>query len=560
MAVETTSFPSDAPRRWTSLYPEGVPSDLTSWASSPVDYFARAVALDPSAPALWYFDASISYGALDRQSAALSRALAARGVAAGDRIAIMNQNTPATVIGLLAAWRLGAIAVLLSPMLTRHELGHYLHDCQPVLAIIGADQASAWPQDLGAGPVRNILVSYARDFLAGEDVPPLLQPLVADCDLPAGWEPLAPLLEGEATADPWPKPDMSAAAVLTYTSGTTGKPKAAINSHGNIAFNAEVWRSWLKIDSNDVLLAAAPFSHVTGLVAHIATAFAAAAPLVTCYRFEPATVLGLIEARGCTTTVAAITAYIAMLEHPTFDPQRLGGFRKLFSGGAPVAPTMVDRWETATGVYIHNAYGLTETTSPSHLVPLGRRAPVDPLTGVLSVGVPAPNTLCRVVDSEGNEVPTGELGELLTRGPQVIAGYWRQPDETDRAFTADHYLKTGDICRTDEEGWFYLVDRAKDMIVASGFKVWPREVEDVLVTHPAVSEAAVIGVADAYRGESPKAFVVLRPGQSTTEEELRKLCRERLAPYKTPRQFVIVDALPKTPSGKVLRRELRDLP
>jgi long-chain acyl-CoA synthetase len=347
-------------------------------------------------------------------------------------------------------------------------------------------------------------------------------------------------------------------AFLTYTSGTTGVPKAALNSHANVAFSADVYKRWLNLGPDDVLFAAAPFSHVTGLVAHIAAAFAAQAPLVMCHRFDPGTVLDLLHERGCTTTVAAITAYIALLEHPKFDPSRLGRFRKLFSGGAPVAPAVVERWEKATGVYIHNAYGLTETTSPSHLVPLGRRAPLDSSTGCLSVGVPVPDTLCRIVDVQTRvPVPVGQVGELMTRGPQVVEGYWRKPEESRAAFE-DGWLRTGDLGRKDEDGWFYIVDRAKDVIVASGFKIWPREIEDVLLEHRAISEAAVVGVADSYRGEAPEAFVVLRAGMTVATDELNAFCRERLAPYKVPRLFRLVETLPKTASGKVLRRELRD--
>jgi long-chain acyl-CoA synthetase len=259
----------------------------------------------------------------------------------------------------------------------------------------------------------------------------------------------------------------------------------------------------------------------------------------------------------------------------------LSRLTKVFSGGAPIAPPVVEQFEALTGIYIHNCYGLTETTSPSHAVPLGRRAPVDAATGALSVGIPVPNTDVRVVEVGGEgDRETGEqgdreagkqaekeggeereaiggLGEFATRGPEVVPGYWGKAAETAHAIR-DGYLHTGDIGRMDEAGWFYIVDRKKDMIVASGFKVWPREVEDVLYQHPAVREAAVIGVPDPYRGETVKAFVSLKPGATATAETLVAFCRERLATYKAPRQIEIRDEIPKTVTGKILRRALRE--
>jgi len=217
---------------------------------------------------------------------------------------------------------------------------------------------------------------------------------------------------------------------------------------------------------------------------------------------------------------------------------------------------MVERFEREVGPYIHNVYGLTETTSPSHAVPFGRRAPVDPTSGALSVGVPVFNTVVRILDDAGNELPPGEVGEIATSGPMVVPGYWNRPDATERTLPGGE-LRTGDVGFMDSDGWFYLVDRKKDMIVASGYKVWPREVEDTLVRHPAVREAAVIGVPDAYRGETVWAYVSLRPGISATPEELTEFCRAELAAYKYPRHIEVLPDLPKTPTGKLLRRELR---
>jgi long-chain acyl-CoA synthetase len=288
-------------------------------------------------------------------------------------------------------------------------------------------------------------------------------------------------------------------------------------------------------------------------------ALAAGIPLVLAYRFDPQVVLSAIEERRATFTVASITAFLAMLDHPDIRKRDLSSFRKVYSGGAPIPPATVEAWEAAAGSYIHNAYGLTETTSPSHLVPMGRRAPVDPDTGALSVGVPVPSTIVRVVDVEtGEDVEPGELGEFWTKGPQVVPGYWQRPKDTEETIVEGGFLRTGDVGKMSEDGWYFVVDRAKDMINAAGYKVWPREVEDFLYQHPAVREAAVVGVPDPYRGETVKAFVALKSGSSATPEELVEFCRSRMAAYKYPRMVEIVEEIPKTATGKFLRRELRD--
>jgi long-chain acyl-CoA synthetase len=268
-------------------------------------------------------------------------------------------------------------------------------------------------------------------------------------------------------------------------------------------------------------------------------------------------VLDAIREHRPTFTVGAITVFIALLNAPGGSRADWASFRSIYSGGAPISPATNQAFEAATGCYIHNIYGLTETTSPSHAVPLGATAPVDPASGALSVGVPVPGTVVRILAEEGTELPPGEVGEIVTRGPQVVAGYWGKPDETAHAIR-DGWLHTGDVGFMDPAGWFYLVDRKKDLINAAGYKVWPREVEDVLYEHPAVREAAVIGVPDPYRGETVKAFVSLREGGSATPDELIAFAKERMAAYKYPRSLEIVDELPKTVTGKILRRALRN--
>jgi long-chain acyl-CoA synthetase len=544
-------------RPWLGRYPDHVPPDLTPPHPSAAAMFRAAARATPGAPAVHYFEDTITFAELDRASDALAAALADRGVGRGDRIAVDLQNVPQFPLALLGAWKAGAIVVPLNPMFKVQEVRYHLSD-SGAKALIALESLfeSVGREAIEGTEVQVAITTCELDQLRGGP-PPALAGI--EKRRPEGSEDLLELVrryEGRSLPDPGLGPDD--VALLTYTSGTTGRPKGAMNTHRNLVFNSEVYRTWMRLGPGDVILGAAPLFHITGLVAHLGVAFLAGLPLVLFHRFEPGEALRMIERWRCTFTVAAITAFLATMAHPEIRVRDLSSFRKAYSGGAPVSPATVERFEQLTGAYIHNVYGLTETTSPSHAVPLGTRAPVDPEFGALSVGVPVPGTTVKVVGVEtGREVPVGEVGELWTRGPGVVPGYWQRPEATAETFT-DGYLHTGDVGRMDPEGWFYIVDRAKDMINASGYKVWPREVEDFLYQHPAVREAAVVGMPDPYRGETVKAFVSLRPGTSATPEELIAFCRERMAAYKCPRVVEIIDEVPKTATGKFLRRELRD--
>lgn len=274
-------------------------------------------------------------------------------------------------------------------------------------------------------------------------------------------------------------------------------------------------------------------------------------------RFCPIVAARLTAHHSATVTIAAITAYVAIANDPAAREYDLTSLRHTYSGGAPIAPTTVADIRAATGMLIRPVYGLTETTGPTHLCPPDADPPVHAGTRALSVGTAATGTKFRILNEAGEPVPTGEPGEVAISGPQVVPGYWERPEET-RSAIRDGELWTGDIGVVDDEGWLYLVDRSKDMIIASGFKVWPREVEDVLYEHGSVREAAVVGVPDSYRGETVWAYVSLKVGCRAEPRDLEEHCRSRLAAYKYPRVVHIVDDLPKTPTGKILRRELRD--
>lgn len=509
-----------------------VPAELPLPRISTIDAFEASVHRAPDSPAIHYFDETISFGQLNDRAERFAALLSHWGIGKGDRIAIATQNDPQFAIAQLGAWKRGAIVVPLNPMFKEKEIEYHLKD-SGASVWLGLDslRESARPAIERCGIRHAITTTELALLLEAQRWDPAMRVAVGPDDI----------------------------ALLVYTSGTTGVPKGAMNLHGNIVFNAEVFRAWMQIGRQDSIFGLAPLFHITGLVAELALSYVAGVPLVLFHRFDAAEALRMIRKWRPTMCVAAITAYLALMNHKE-EVSDAGPFLpKCYSGGAPVAPSITDRFQARFGTYIHNIYGLTESTSPSHAVPMGGRAPVDPKSGALSIGVPIPNCEARILDLEDptREVATGEAGELALRGPMMFSGYWNKSEATASAFE-DGFFRTGDVAVMDADGWFYLVDRKKDMIIASGFKVWPREVEDMLYQHPAVREAAVIGVPDAYRGETVKAFVALREDAGPVEPaEIVAFCRERMAAYKYPREVEFVPEIPKTASGKFLRRELR---
>jgi long-chain acyl-CoA synthetase len=455
-----------------------------------LDQWEASVARAPDAAAVRYFGDTLTFGEIDSRAQGFGGWLQSQGVRPGDRVAIQMQNDPEFLVAQYGIWQAGAIAVPMSPMFKEREVAYQLADCGAKLMV---DR-----ETVQAAPAQPLRRESPHDL-----------------------------------------------AYLVYTSGTTGEPKGAMCPHRCMVHTSGVFEQLLGIAADDIILGAAPLFHVTGLVAHMALSARCGIPLVLFHRFEAERAWRTIEQHRPTVTVAAITAYIALLNHPLASRERFRSMTKCFTGGAPVAASFVERFEREMGVYIHNTYGLTESNSPSHITPLGERAPVDPATGALAVGRPVPGCEATLID-----------GEIALRGANIFPGYWNRPEATAACFR-DGWFLTGDIGIRDAHGWYYVVDRKKDMIVCSGFKVYPREVEDVLYRHPSVREAAVVGVPDDYRGETVKAFVSLRG--AATEDELIAFCRERMAAYKYPRSVEFLDELPKTATGKFLRRALRGL-
>jgi long-chain acyl-CoA synthetase len=547
------SFYDEKP--WLKAYAPGIPAEIEAEHSSGLAMFRTTAERRPDGVAIHYFDNAITYRELDDITDALAAGLLERGLKQGDRLAVYLQNVPQFVMAMLAAWKARAIMVPVNPMLKAREVATLLTD-SGARALVTHE--SLW-REVAKRVVPDTDVEIAIttsevDFL-GDDVPALLGDSKRDRDEQA--TDLVELVDAHRGERP-PEVSFSAddVAFLTYTSGTTGPPKGAMNTHGNLTFNSQAYRDWIGLTEDDVVFGVAPLFHITGLVGHIGVCLLTGMPLVLSFRFDPDVALELIERHRVTFTVGSITVFIAMMNAPSASQRDVSSFRKIVSGGAPIAPPTVEAFEQQFGAYIHNIYGLTETTSPSHCVPFGTRAPVDEASGALSVGLPIFNTVVRIVGEDDQDLPAGEVGEIVTSGPQVVSGYWNKPEETENAIPGGR-LHTGDVGLMDDNGWFYIVDRKKDQINAAGYKVWPREVEDVLYGHEAVREAAVVGVPDAYRGESVKAFVSVKPGAEVDADTLIAYCKERMAAYKYPRQIEFIDELPKTASGKVLRRELR---
>lgn len=544
-------------RPWLALYRHGQPHEVAPEFANCVEMFADSVRRAPTQDAICYFDRTINVAELDELSDALAAGLQELGFTEGDRLALYCQNDPAFVIGMLGAWKLGGVPVAVNPMYKERELTHVLRD-SGARAVLYLDELGSVVDAVRANGVTvDLLISYAaRDFQRRNDARALGEPVASTMGLS-----LTGLLHqyrgNFPSCSSTIEPDDE--AFLVYTSGTTGEPKGAQLTHANFVVNARNYREWMELDAGDPILAVAPLFHITGLVGHAVLSLLLPGPLVLGHRFHPEVMMDLIKEHRPVFTVGAITAFASLAAVPGVGPDDFSSLTKVYSGGAPIAPAVADRIETMMGTYVHNAYGLTETSSITHIVPPDRQAPVDPDSGALSIGTPIASVHARIVDDASQDLPVGEVGELVISGPQLAKGYWGREDAWQSACPEGEFY-TGDVGFMDTEGWFYLVDRKKDLIIASGYKVWPREVEDVLYTHPAVREAAVVGMPDEYRGETVAAFVSLRPGEQATESELVDFCRARMAAYKYPRSLSFVDELPKTASGKILRRTLRDPP
>jgi long-chain acyl-CoA synthetase len=538
---------------WLSSYPIGIDPEPRLRHASLADAWDDRVARRPDSVLVRYFDGSLTTAQVDDASDALAVALQDRGVGKGDRVGIYLQSVPHYVVILLALWKLGAIGVPLNPMYRRGELRRLVDDCRPVGLFLAHDDADDTAITLADSSIAWMVGVNDRDFQfrndervgwgAGCSELPDMAAVLAE---QAGRRPRRPAIGPDDVA------------LICYTSGTTGPPKGAMNSNGNVLHSAANFGAWVLIDPDDVVLGIAPLFHISGVILNAATAVLNDATLVLVGRYQPDIVLDAFAEHGVTFTIGSITAFNALmaLEHATASHFR--SVKLLYSGGAPIPPATVEKFEQRFGHYIHNIWGMTETTAGGIAVPPRQRARIHKASGTLSVGVPTPGAVIRVVDADGNALPPETAGELEFAAPQVISGYWDKRDISAATLPAGR-LRTGDVALVDADGWIYLIDRLKDQINTSGYKVWPREVEDAFYEHPAVFEAAVVGEPDDYRGEAVVAYVSLKPGASATPDELAAFVRDRLAAYKIPRRVQIVDDLPKTATGKIRRQEARGM-
>ncbi|AXY54708.1 AMP-binding protein [Rhodococcus ruber] len=542
-------------RPWTALYPNGLDPEPVVPFVSLVDAWRARVDADPDGKAIAYFDGVLTARETDELSDALAVAFAARGVRRGDRVGIYLQNIPQYALTLLALWKLGAAALVLNPMYRRAELRRLVDDAE-IVGMVCADTAVAETADtVRDSSVRWIVSTSDLDFQSRDDarVFPTTDRAVAAPD-----GDLVELIEQHRGRRPSPvEITGDDVALLAYTSGTTGPPKGAMNTHANVLAVATTFGSFVGLTAGDAVFAVAPLFHITGAVINATLALVHRTTLVFANRFNAEVALEALVEHGVTFTIGSITVFNALYETPGADARHFASVKTLYSGGAPIPPATVEKFEAKFGKYIHNAYGMTETSSGVIAVPPGRRAPVDPASGTLAIDVPLPLIDARVVDADGAVVEPGTQGELELAGPQVISGYWRKPEASASTLPGGR-LRTGDGAIIDRHGWVYLVDRLKDQINVSGYKVWPREVEDALYEHPAVHEAAVVGQPDDYQGESVVAYVSLERDAHATERELVDFVRDRLAAYKRPRRVHIVENLPKTQTGKIRRSDLRD--
>lgn len=529
---------------------------------SVVHAFQELLSTKPDLDLIKYFDCSLNVKQYADIASALSKTLIKHGFKAGDRLGLYAQNDPAFMYALLAVWSIGGIVVPINPMNKAKELQHIVNDAQ-IKAILALDylyeEHAKEVVQAKDSPV-SILITYAEtDDQSENDKNVFIHQGHVKVD---GALDLRDIVNNaEAINKNLPElPELSIKAddiaLLTYTSGTTGSPKGAMNTHANVLFNSCAYRDWCDLDHNDVNLAIAPLFHITGVISHGATTMLTGNTLVITHRFHPETMLNAIRRFRPTYTIGSITAFISFMNSGLMQKGDFDSFKAILSGGAPVPAATADQFEALTGKYIHNAYGMTETCSISFIVPVGKRAPIDESSGALSIGVPIFNTTLKVLLEDGSLAEPNQEGELAVKGPQLMKGYWNQPEKTKQTIK-DGYILSGDVGFVDEQGWFFLIDRKKDMIIASGYKVWPRDVEDTMYGHPAVQEVAVIGVQDPYRGETVKAVISLKKGQHATAEELIAYGKEHLPSYKYPRIIEFMDDLPKTNTGKILRRQLK---
>ncbi len=546
-------------RPWLNAYEPGVPQTITYPAQPLYAFLDRAADLFPDHAAIHFYGARMRYRFLHDAANRFANALIALGVRKGDRVALHLPNTPQFVIAYYGALKAGAVVVAHSPLYTESELAQQLNDCGAE-TIVTLTMTYARVKAVQAQTrLRHVIVANIKDYF-----PPHLNLLFTlakekkeghRARIAAGDHSFVSLLRAASSQAPSVSVEPDDLALLQYTGGTTGTPKAAMLTHRILVTNVLQAGAWNTIghEGQETYLCVLPFFHIYGQQIGMNQAVNLASAMVLFPRFERAAALEAIDKYHPTVFPGVATLYINLLQDPELAKHDLRSIKVCISGAMALPVEVQERFERVTGGRLVEGYGMTETAPLTHCNPIhGRR-----IAG--SIGVPVPDTEAVIMSLDDGEtvLGPGQVGEICVRGPQVMQGYWNKPDETQRMIR-NGWLHTGDIGRMDEEGFFYVVDRIKDMIIAGGFKIFPRDVEEVLYRHPKVKEAALVAVKDAYHGELPKAHIVLKDGETATAEEIIAYCREHLAPYKVPKQVEFRSDLPKTLVGKILKRKLTE--
>ncbi|MCK4725890.1 MAG: long-chain fatty acid--CoA ligase [Anaerolineales bacterium] len=546
---------------WLKRYDEGVPHHI-DYPEVPLFYYLEENARRfPESPCTIFKGAKISYQEMNSITDQLAAGLAELGVGKGDRVGIFMPNTPQFVMACFATLKLGAVVVAVNPLYTAREIEHQVNDAGIEVMLVMSNYYNTIKQVQPNTKIQNIVVTNIKEAL-----PPILSFLFTltkekkdgfRVQLEDGDEWMQEIIEKHSPEDR-PKVDVSPddIALFQYSGGTTGISKGAIATHSNLVANTLQICSWMVTaeEGRETMLMAIPLFHVYGMVAGMLAALKLGAAMVMVPNpRDLADLLNNLQKYKATIFPGVPTLYNAINVYPDvvagkFD---LSTIKACISGSAPLMRETKEQFEALSGGKLCEGYGLSEAPTATHCNPLlGENR-----TG--SIGLPLPDVDCRIVslDDEVTVLSPGEIGELVIKGPQVFKGYHNMPTETGNALR-DGWLYTGDIARVDEDGYFYIVDRKKELIKPGGYQVWPREVEEVIVDNPKVLEAGVAGVPDPYRGETVKAWVVVKPGQTLSEDEVKDWCRENLASYKVPSSVEFRDELPKTTVGKILRREL----
>ena len=558
---------------WFKYYDEGVPRTI-DYPRIPLDrLLADSAAKHPEHTAIIFgamvgsrlMDSKLTYRQLDEAVNRFAAGLERLGIRKGDRVAIMLPNCPQWVIAAYATWRLGGIVVCCNPLYVGREIEHLVNDSGAKTFVV-MSQLYERVKDVRAHTgLERIIVSNIKEYFPG--MLKLLFTLAKEKkeghkvdisgDAATYW--FQDVMQGTESRPTPVEIDHEAVATLIYTGGTTGGPKAAQLTHRNLVSNALALNIWAQSrEAREVMLAVMPYFHVYGLTVGMNVPIANALTIAQIPNpREMVHVLACIQKHGVTYYCGVPTMFVGFLNFRARDQYTLSSLRFAVSAAAPLAPETQDQFQAVTGGKLLQAYGLTETSPAASIEPINRPKPH-------SIGLPMPDTDMKIVDLDTGtqEMAVGQLGEIIIKGPQVMKGYWNLSTETANALRTGpdgqpDWFFSGDIGFMDEEGYFHITDRKKDIIIAGGFNIYPTDVEAVLFEHPAVKEAAVIGVPDERRGETVKAFVVLKEGQTATEEEIIAFCKERMAAYRVPRLVEFRQDLPKSIIGKVLRRELR---